>query len=79
MNSCEHKNLALLPEQKSRVRCKHCHLTIQADELGKSYCPECFEETGKRRYDFEEIPAEKTKVAQYRCEDCGIIIESNSR
>jgi hypothetical protein len=36
-------------------------LTISADELGASYCPECFEVNGTKRYNFEEI-AETKKV-----------------
>jgi len=76
MTSCNHTKLELLPEEKNRLRCRHCHLTIKADDLGESYCPECFEMHGKKRYDFEEIEAVKTGTARYRCEGCGVIIES---
>ena len=78
MTSCKHSNLVLLPGKKNMVRCKHCHLTIRPDELGSSYCPECFEINGKKQYDFEEIAAEETGTARYRCEECGLIIESEN-
>ena len=58
------------------MQCRHCHLTIKADDLADSYCPECFEVHGKKRYDFEVIEAVETGRARYRCEECGIIIES---
>jgi rubrerythrin len=75
MTSCSHKKLALLPEQKNRLRCRHCHLTIKADDIGDSYCPECFEIKGKKQYDFEELKEEKTGTTIYRCEGCGITVE----
>jgi len=71
-------NLVLLPDEKNKLRCRHCHLVIAPDELQGGYCPECYEAHGKKQYDFEEIEAgengenEKTR---YRCEDCGVIIE----
>ena len=77
MSSCPHNNLLLLPQAPRKRRCRHCHLTIRADELGDSFCPECFEKDGERRYDFEEIAKPETHKAQYRCEDCGAIIESD--
>lgn len=76
MTSCNHINLVLLPAAKNKLRCRHCHLTIGSEELGKSFCPECFEARGEKRYDFEEIVEASTGVQRYRCEDCGIIIES---
>jgi hypothetical protein len=51
-------------------------LTIRSDELGKNFCPECFESRGEKRYDFEEIVEASTGTQKYRCEDCGVIIES---
>ncbi len=75
MTSCKHSNLLLLPEKKERLRCRYCHLTIKADELMDNYCPECFDLSGKKHYDFEEIAAEKTKIVKYMCEECKIIIE----
>ena len=77
MTSCNHSNLVLLPGNKNRVRCRRCYLTIKADELGERYCPECFEMHGRKQYDFEEIPEKETGIARYRCEDCGVIIESD--
>jgi rubrerythrin len=79
MISCNHSELELLPEKKNRLRCRHCHLSIEADELGDGYCPECFEMQGKKRYDFEEMDTVETGTARYRCEECGIIIETESR
>jgi hypothetical protein len=46
------------------------------DELGDSYCPECFEIDGKKRYEFEEMQRVERGVARYRCLECGIIIQS---
>jgi len=74
MTSCNHRHLVLLPNKSPRLRCRHCRLTITSDELGNGCCPECYETDGKKRYEFEEIPAEKT-ITRYRCEDCGTIIE----
>ncbi len=77
MTVCNHSTLTLLPEQKKRLRCRQCHLTIKADELGESYCPECFEMHGKKHYDFEELVESSTEITLYRCEGCGIIIKSD--
>jgi len=76
MESCRHLHLVLLPKQKSRLRCSHCHLTITADELQGRCCPECFEGSGSKRYDFEEIPAADQEMTRYQCEQCGAIIET---
>jgi predicted RNA-binding Zn-ribbon protein involved in translation (DUF1610 family) len=76
MTSCKHLTLFLLPEKKNMLRCRHCHLTIDADELGGGYCPECFEIHGRKRYDFDTIEAEDKGTVRYRCEQCGIIIET---
>lgn len=76
MNTCKHHHLELLPENKKRVRCLFCHLTIKADEVGDGFCPECFEAHGIKRYDFEEIEAQDSGMARYRCEDCGVIIDT---
>jgi len=73
MNSCSHNNLVLLPQQRGRIRCRHCHLTMKSDELVSKYCPECFESSHKKQYDFEEI--EDIDTTQYRCEDCGVLID----
>lgn len=55
------------------MRCRHCHLTLTANELRGDYCPECFETSGKKQYDFEAI--ESLEDTKYRCEQCGAIIE----
>ncbi len=75
MDSCSHSTLELLPKEKDRLRCRHCHLTINVDELDDGYCPECFEISGKKRVEFEEIMAAENQGARYRCEECGVIIE----
>jgi rubrerythrin len=77
MTSCKHRKLVLLPEKKHKLRCKHCHLSIDTEELGDSYCPECFETKGRKLYDFQEIVSESKETIQYRCEECGILIESD--
>ncbi len=76
MTSCRHMNLVLLPNEKNRLRCRHCHLTISADELQGSYCPECYEASGRKLYDFEEIEAGEQEKTRYRCEQCGVVIET---
>ena len=75
MNSCNHRHLVLLPKKSQKLRCQHCHLTIDLNELRNKYCPECFEVTGKKRSDFEEVDELKMAVTQYRCEDCGVLID----
>ncbi len=76
MASCKHSTLELIPERKSTVRCKHCHLTMSADELGDGYCPECFDGSGEKLYDFETLANVGGNVVRYRCEECGAIIAS---
>ena len=75
MDSCRHPNLILLQAKNKVLRCRHCHLTIDADELGDRYCPECYEERGVRHYDFDEVEAPDGEKVRYRCEDCGALIE----
>jgi hypothetical protein len=77
MGICHHDTLELLPERKASLRCRHCHLTIAAEELGGGFCPECFETSGTKRYEFEEMAATEGGGARYRCEECGAIIESS--
>jgi hypothetical protein len=74
MTHCNHPTLELLPERKRTLRCRHCHLTLDAEDLGDGYCPECFETSGKKQYEFDEMEAKG--VASYRCEECGAIIKS---
>ena len=59
------------------MRCKRCHLTLSADELGDGYCPECFDRTGAKHYDFESLANSSGNVVRYRCEDCGVIIAAS--
>ncbi|MGD9210043.1 MAG: hypothetical protein PVI90_04675 [Desulfobacteraceae bacterium] len=73
MTLCKHQNLVLLPPTIKRLRCRECHLTIKAEELTDRYCPECYESSGKRNYDFEPIESEES--TRYRCEDCHLVIE----
>jgi hypothetical protein len=75
MSSCHHTTLELLPVRKRTLRCRHCHLTIDAAELADNGCPECLERSGKRRYDFDELAAADPSVATYRCEECGAIVK----
>ena len=70
MTECRHANLLVVADNADRLRCRHCHLTLKAEDLQDGYCPECLEVSGRRRNDFERIEAGEKKV-QYRCEDCG--------
>jgi NAD-dependent dihydropyrimidine dehydrogenase PreA subunit len=72
--TCTHTNLVLLSKTNDRVRCHHCHLTIGADELRNGYCPECYEVSGQKRYDFEEVHEPSDRDTCYQCEDCGAMI-----
>ncbi len=76
MNSCNHTNLELLPERKKTVRCRHCHLTLAVEDLPDGFCPECFDTSGARRYEFDEVKSREEPAARYRCDDCGVIITS---
>ena len=75
-SDCNHQVITLIKANKQkRFKCKHCHLTISFQELGNSYCPECFETRGKKHYDFEEINEPEIEKTRYRCESCGLIIK----
>jgi predicted RNA-binding Zn-ribbon protein involved in translation (DUF1610 family) len=76
MTDCNHNTLVLLPGKKNRLQCRHCHLTISAEELGDNYCPECFETQDEKRYDFDPLPGESAEISRYRCEDCGMTVEA---
>jgi predicted RNA-binding Zn-ribbon protein involved in translation (DUF1610 family) len=76
MQPCNHANLELLPVSKPKLRCRHCYLTLAAEDLRDGFCPECFESSGEKRYDFEEIKGPENSAARYRCDDCGVIITS---
>ena len=74
MTTCRHNKLVLLEKQAKKIRCRHCHLTIDEKELGSGYCPECQEVYGVRRRDFEEVKTKDEGAVVYRCEDCGTLI-----
>jgi len=76
MPECKHTVLTLMPVPSARLRCRHCHLTISSSELGTGCCPECLEVKGLRKYDFEEIPEATAGRTRYRCEACGLILET---
>lgn len=75
MESCKHEVLVLAPVQSSKVRCRHCHLTISEEELGDGCCPECLEAYKVRRRDFDKITTPDTGTTRYCCERCGLIVE----
>jgi rubrerythrin len=74
MSSCNHTTLELLQSRKRTLRCRQCHLTLDAAELGDNHCPECFETSGKRHYEFEQVET-VSGGATYRCEECGVIVK----
>ena len=74
MNDCRHTHLLLITENLTRLRCRHCHLTIKADELEDGYCPECYEKSGRKHTDFDEIIPPQADSVRYRCEDCGAML-----
>ena len=74
MTECLHKQLTLLKKEKSRLRCRHCHLNMSEQELGEGHCPECYEVDGIRRYEFVTVENADAGKVTYRCEDCGISI-----
>ena len=74
MQDCLHRNLVVLKSSLKRLRCRNCHLTLMKDELADGYCPECFETTGKKHDDFEEIVLTGGGNGGFRCEDCGIML-----
>lgn len=77
MSACPHTRLIVLREKNEKIRCRHCHLTIDASELGGGFCPECHDATGDKHYDFDPVASEEPKATRYRCEDCGIVIEDD--
>lgn len=76
MTGCKHETLILLPPGGKRLRCRHCHLTISAQELGSGCCPECLEALGIQRREFEEIPDPDAGRTRYRCEACGMLLDA---
>jgi len=76
MTACNHRQLVLVRDTYTRVRCRHCHLTIKAEDLPSGYCPECFETSHTKRYDFEDVVTVDPGRVRYRCEECGGMIET---
>ncbi len=70
MEPCKHTTLTLV-QADTKQRCRECHLVLSKEELGDSYCPECFEASDRRNYDFEEVDDGSEGKARYFCEDCG--------
>lgn len=75
MDDCAHTNLTVLHDTRQKLRCRHCHLTITADELPDEFCPECYEATGYKNYDFDVVEKTGPQPTRYRCEECGMMIE----
>ena len=71
MGTCRHQKLVLVNINKDKLRCKHCHLTINSDELDADYCPECWEAEGIKRGNFEKVEQKAPDSGTYRCEECG--------
>ena len=71
MESCRHLSLVLVRAEVKR-RCQRCQLVLSAEELGDSFCPECYEEKGQRNYAFENVKDTREGKALYLCEDCGV-------
>ncbi len=77
MTECGHTKLTILRKvADARVRCQRCHLSITAAELGTSHCPECYETSGAKRYDFEPVAPAAEGPSRLRCEDCGLMIDA---
>jgi rubrerythrin len=78
MSDCRHQRLVLLEADGTKLRCRHCHLTIEEDELHQGSCPECLHVKGIRRSDFDRVEPEGKGETRYACEDCGTIVETNN-
>ena len=76
MSPCNHQSLVLLFPKAKKLRCRHCHLTIDEEELENGHCPECYEVDGVKRRDFTTLEPEGDGEAQYSCEKCGVIIKT---
>lgn len=75
MSECRHTELVLLRQKtEARLRCRRCHLTIRAAELGGACCPECLDRDGSRNTDFEEVIDSQEPAVRFRCESCGVLI-----
>ncbi len=76
MDKCRHQKLVLVILNKNKLRCTHCHLTINEDELDTDFCPECWETDRVKRRDFEKVEQKDSKTDTYRCEECGVEIKA---
>ena len=74
MQTCRHQNLVLLDPKGAKLRCRHCHLTIEREEMAEDFCPECHEVYGVKRSDFEQLEPENQGKILYACEKCGAVI-----
>jgi hypothetical protein len=74
MSRCKHQKLILLGPENKKLRCRHCHLTIDEKELPGGHCPECYAAFGVKRRDFETLEPETDGKTRYACEICGAII-----
>ena len=77
VTKCHHRVLDELPPPPAKLRCKTCHLTLSAEELGGGWCPECAETRGERNDDFEAVEAASSPTTRYRCDGCGLVIEAS--
>ncbi len=75
MSSCKHEILTLVQIKNNKLRCRHCHLTISADELSNGCCPECLDVHKVRRRDFDEIVEVGKDTIRYCCERCGMVVD----
>jgi hypothetical protein len=71
---CRHPEL-VLPRSRPRLQCRRCGLTLTAEELGAGPCPECLEDRGERRREFEPLPGVPPGDRGYRCAACGTRID----
>ena len=76
MDPCRHRNLILVKQNINKLRCTHCHLTIDEDELDTDFCPECWESERIKRRNFEKVEHKDTDTSTYRCEGCGLEIKT---
>lgn len=76
MSTCRHQNLVLIKQDKNKLRCKHCHLTINEDDLDSDFCPECWETGRIRRREFEKVEQKDYDTDTYRCESCGVEVKT---
>jgi hypothetical protein len=74
MPHCKHHEIVLLTEPGKKLRCRHCHLVINEEDLSDGNCPECYEVSGLKRSDFEPIEPKGSHTTRYSCEACGAII-----